>query len=165
MSSSADQTTHPAPPPPPAELTATYTYTSPQQTSSSSSTPLILTAPLSKPVSPPVSVVEKKTAYLSSLRGAVVDLQLLLVCCGVVQQCGICTRRQWGEVKEQELMAKQIAQARAGLTRELEDTGEALMKIRRDLALVTDLYTASANLDMRQVIQIQRYLEARGWRP
>lgn len=70
MSSSADPTTRPAPSAP-AEIRATYT--SPQHTNS---TPLILTAALSKPLpaSTPASVAEK-TAYLSSLRGAVVDLQ------------------------------------------------------------------------------------------
>ncbi|KAK7752956.1 hypothetical protein SLS62_005115 [Diatrype stigma] len=76
MPSPTEQTTRPAPPAP-VELTATYT--SPQQTSSAcktGNTPLILTAPLSQPLpaSSPASVAEK-TAYLSSLRGAVVNMQ------------------------------------------------------------------------------------------
>lgn len=62
-------------------------------------------------------------------------------------------------------MAQQIAQVGAGLMKESEDTGEALKSVRRGLALVTELYTASANSDMREVVKTQRSLEALGWRP
>ncbi|KAI1247963.1 hypothetical protein MGN70_010211 [Eutypa lata] len=57
----------PAPPAPAAEIKATY------NTPYLNSAPLTFTAPLSHPI--PSGSVPDKTAYLTSLRGAVVDLQ------------------------------------------------------------------------------------------